>query len=135
MSLKVTHIVIYTINIQAVRILNVKTVTNLKTCHKCEKISTKYKRVTSNMKRCYKCEKLHSDKCEHLRVTISPGKLAIFYLNPKQIATQMLFAFLVRVYIQIGHIKSRTKSADMKFDFFFRFCKQQFPFSTYINCM
>ena len=33
----------------------------------------------------------------------SPGKLAIFYLNPKQIATQTFFAFLVRVYIQIWH--------------------------------
>ena len=58
----------------------------------------------------------------------SPGKLAIFNLNPKQIATQMFFAFLVRLYIQIWHIKSRTKSGDMKFDFFLVFAGTNFHF-------
>ena len=41
--------------------------------------------------------------------------------NPKQIATEMIFAFLNKINIQIKHIKSRTKSENMKFDFFCMF--------------
>ena len=47
----------------------------------------------------------------------NPGKLAIFYLNSKQIATQMIFTFLVRVYVQIWHIESRIKSEGTEFEF------------------
>ena len=59
--------------------------------------------------------------------SISLGKLAIFYRNPKQIATQMLFAFWYWANIQIWPVKSRGQSEDMKFAFFGIIYKHHFP--------
>ena len=38
--------------------------------------------------------------------------------DPKQIATQIPFAFLAILYLYYQHTKSTTKSENMKFDFF-----------------
>ena len=48
------------------------------------------------------------------RTLSSPVKLAIFSLNPKQIATIGFFAFLLRTSIPIRHTKSRTRSDNAK---------------------
>ena len=48
----------------------------------------------------------------------SPVKLAIFSLNPKQIATKSFFAFLLRTSIPICHTKSRTRSDNAKIVFY-----------------
>ena len=54
----------------------------------------------------------------YLNKTFSLIEIKIFWVNPKQIATQMFLGFLLRNNLPKQHTKSIPKSENMKFDFF-----------------
>ena len=61
----------------------------------------------------------------------SLGKLKIFLVNPKQIATQMFLELLVRYILPRQHTKSIPKSENTKLDFFLAFSGVHFGIFCY----